>query len=377
MTLSFNKNGKFRIMLIGDIHECYNYTGKGLKQYLDYRDLTAAAMSKLRPDLCVFMGDVAHADSPDKLRTVIENAVEPCVEAGVPYAVIYGNHDGETGEDLTVHDKVYSDMPLCLYRKGDFTNDSYDYNLRIIASDGVKTAYNLWFIYTGSSSENGGYACATREQNEWFTRCETELNERFAAGGKIPSVVFEHIPVIEEYRLAKRVPDARRFVDGVTFLNDVSRGVYVLDKKTGAAGRMGEAPCSSDDNYGQFDAWKNGGCVRAAFFGHDHLNDFVGQVDGIMLGQCKLAGFRPYGDGMRQGVRILDLDENLPGVLDTRMYHYRELVGHKCRSIHGRTKWLPDIVNVKIDFFEKYILPAAAVGAAGAAAFKYYKTVIK
>ena len=377
MTLRFDQNGKFRIMLIGDIHEAYRYTGKGLKQYLDYIDLLTAAISQLRPDLCVFMGDIAKGETPGELRTVIENSVFPCVEAGVPYALVYGNHDGESGVELPEHDKVYSSMPFCLYRRGDHTNDSYDYNLRIESSDGERTAYNLWFIYTGRRSERGGYACASAEQNEWFTRCERDLNDRFAGGKKIPSIVFEHVPVAEIYRLAKRVPRARLALDGVTYLNDVSRGVYVLDKKTGATGYFGEAPCTSDDNFGQYDAWKSGGCVRAAFFGHDHLNDFVGELDGILLGQCKLAGFRPYGDGLRQGVRVIDLDEDLPGVIDTRMFRYRELVGRSCRSIHGRVKWLPDMINVKIDFAEKYLLPAAAAAAVGTAVFKYYKTVTK
>ncbi len=369
--LRFNASGKFRIMLIGDIHEKYDYEGRGLDKYLDYRALAGAAIDTLRPDLCVFMGDIAYAEDDGELRTVIENAMEPCVEAGVPYAIIYGNHDGERGAALTSHDKIYKTMPLCLYRKGDCTNDSLDYNLRILSEDGKKTAWNLWFINTGSRAESGGYACASKEQNDWFSANEKKQNESFGDGGKIPSIVFQHIPVIEEYRLAKRVPVWRLALDGVTFLGDVSRGVYVADRRTGVTGAMGEAPCTSDDNYGQFDAWKNGGCVRAAFFGHDHMNDFVGQVDGITLGQCRLAGFRPYGDGMRQGVRVIDLDEKQPGRFDTRMYYYRQLVGRRCRSIRGRVKWFPDVINVKIDVLEKYVLPAAAL--AGAAAFAVKK----
>lgn len=370
--LEFNDNGKFRIMLIGDIHEKYDYEGRGLDKYLDYRALADTAINTLRPDLCIFMGDIAYAEDDNELRTVIENAMEPCVEAGVPYAVIYGNHDGERGAALTSHDRIYRTMPFCLYRKGDCTNDSLDYNLRILASDGDRTAYNLWFINTGSRAESGGYACASKEQNEWFTENENRLNREFAPEGKkIPSMVFQHIPVIEEYRLTKRVPLWRLTIDGVTFLGDVSRGVYVADRKTGVTGYLGEAPCTSDDNYGQFGAWKNGGCVKAAFFGHDHMNDIVGQVDGITLGQCRLTGFRPYGDGMRQGVRIIDLYENEPDHFDTRMYYYRQLVGRHCRSIHGRVKWFPDRINVKIDVLEKYVLPAAA--AAGAAGFAVKK----
>ena len=151
-------------------------------------------------------------------------------------------------------------------------------------------------------------------------------------------------------------------VDGVQG-QDLRKGTFFsADRKAGTTGYVGEAPCAPDFNNGQFAAWKETGDVFAAFFGHDHMNDFVGMTDGIVLGQCKTASFRVYGDGLMQGVRVLDLDDRRPRCLETRMARYRELVGSKCQSIKGRNKMIPDRWNVKIDAAIK-ALPFAAASA--------------
>lgn len=141
--------------------------------------------------------------------------------------------------------------------------------------------------------------------------------------------------------------------DGVEGQDNRKGAYYTLDKASRAEGYLGESPCAPDYNNGQFAAWKETGDVFAAFFGHDHMNDFVGMTDGIILGQCKTAGFHVYGDGLMQGVRVLDLDDRCPRSLDTRMVRYRELAGTDCLSIHGRNKVIPDRWNVKIDVLLK------------------------
>ena len=80
------------------------------------------------------------------------------------------------------------------------------------------------------------------------------------------------------------------------------------------------------------------------------------------LGFYDAAALRVYGDGLMQGVRVLDLDDRRPRCLETRMARYRELVGKDCRSIKGRNKAIPDRWNVKIDAALKALPFAAAAG---------------
>ena len=56
---------------------------------------------------------------------------------------------------------------------------------------------------------------------------------------------------------------------------------------------LGEGPCPPDVNNGQFTSWVKTGDVIGAVFGHDHINDFVGDVDGIKLIQTRERAFRP------------------------------------------------------------------------------------
>ena len=89
------------------------------------------------------------------------------------------------------------------------------------------------------------------------------------------------------------------------------------------------------------------------------MNDFVGMTQGIILGQVKLSSFNAYGDGLMQGVRILEFDEHKPFTLRTRMLYYRDLYADDCRSIHGTLKTRRDKTSVKIETALR-ILPYAA-----------------
>jgi len=56
-------------------------------------------------------------------------------------------------------------------------------------------------------------------------------------------------------------------------------------------GVQGETPCSPDHNSGFFKAMKQKGDIQATFVGHDHLNDYVGELDNIWLCYGRVSGF--------------------------------------------------------------------------------------
>lgn len=81
--------------------------------------------------------------------------------------------------------------------------------------------------------------------------------------------------------------------------------------------------------------------MLGAFFGHDHLNDFSGYVDGIYLAQHKTAGFRAYTDGCRSCVRLLTLDENDLGSFEQELRHFKEF-GLECECLGPIFKRISD-----------------------------------
>ena len=101
------KNGKFKIMLIGDLHEKNdkNYEDE-LKSY-DCITLLKTSIQSLKPDLVVYMGDISGAEEIDEFRKVIKKVVTPCVDADIPFSVIFGNHDREHGIELKEILKLY------------------------------------------------------------------------------------------------------------------------------------------------------------------------------------------------------------------------------------------------------------------------------
>ncbi|MBO5290076.1 MAG: hypothetical protein J6B35_00640, partial [Clostridia bacterium] len=60
----------------------------------------------------------------------------------------------------------------------------------------------------------------------------------------------------------------------------------------------------------QFESWKKTGDIFAAFFGHDHVNDFRMNIDGIDLYQTLGAGYFTYGLKLGEGCYY---DEDLIG----------------------------------------------------------------
>ena len=136
-------------------------------------------------------------------------------------------------------------------------------------------------------------------------------------------------------------------------------------KKDGVEGYLGEGPCSPCINEGQFESWKKTGDVVAAFFGHDHLNDFTGYVDGIMLGQNKTSGFCCYTDGCNSCVRITTVEESNPRDVKSKVYHFKEL-GLDSMSLGPIQKRITDRQSINMHI-ASYIA-AGVAGVAGVAA---------
>jgi hypothetical protein len=75
-------------------------------------------------------------------------------------------------------------------------------------------------------------------------------------------------------------------------------------------GHRQEAVCGPALNTGFFAAMVESGDVMGAFCGHDHLNDFEGELHGIRLGYGRATGFGEYGRrGFPRGARVIRLFE--------------------------------------------------------------------
>lgn len=337
--LKFDKNGKFKIMVVGDTHIKFTDEVK-MGDYLRMMDKFA---EDLKPDLTVFMGDLIsfkhYKDgktidaTEEQKRHEMDCLVKACVDNDIPFAAVLGNHDHDLGEwqpkELFARLSEYENF-ICTDEAG--VTGVGNCNVTVKHSNSEKDALNLWFIDSNCQSPlNDGYASVEADQIAWYEKTCDELTEK--NGKVVPAFLFQHMPVVEEYHFLKETNKWDPYAVKGTV--KTFKKYYKLDKSTGVKGNMGEAPCTPNISSGEFYSWKKKGDVKAAFFGHDHLNDFEGEVDGIRLLQNKSAGFHMYGDGVRQGVRLVTVDENCPEKFETKMVRYSDYFGKKCNSIKG------------------------------------------
>ncbi|HBL40648.1 MAG TPA: hypothetical protein DDY98_03385 [Ruminococcaceae bacterium] len=376
--LKCNPGGKFNIMCLGDLHEkADNVTPLGKAKAEDMELLVTTALDCLKPDLVVLMGDTCtdSDNDADVFRALVSRVVKPMIDRKIPFAFVMGNHEHDGHREKMIVD-TYRNTPYCLvYNDDPSITGNLNYNLLVKSSDGERNAFNLWCIDSNNLCEDESvsvYDWVHKDQIEWYERKAEELKKQ-NGGTVIPAVLFQHIPVAEEYN-AMRPMKPWELYQSVKGHAHWSKCRYVA--KENMRGYLGEGPCAPCHNEGQFESWKKTGDILGAFFGHDHLNDFTCVVDGITMGQCKTAGFRCFTDGCHSCVRLVTLDENEPNKVETEVYHFKEEFGLKCKSLGPIKRTFNDKQSIALTVASRVAMGAAAIGV-GAAAVRYIQKRMK
>ncbi len=322
--LQFGADGNFRIMQIADIQD-----GPFLFEIV--RDFLKNVIPAEKPDLIVLSGDNISAGASTigvhgadlmLVEAAIDRFMSIFEDCGVPVAVVFGNHDAE--ELVTKEEQIamYQKYDNCVaIDEGEAVYGCGTYNLPIYSSkDSSKIAYNLWMTDSNMyDEENGGYDYVHQDQIDWYVNKSNELKAQ-NGGEVVPSMMFQHIIVNEIYDALLEVSAS---TEGAVEHNGK---YYILNpENTAEGGVLHESPCPSTVNGGQFDAIKNQGDVVAMFFGHDHVNNFVVEHEGIDLVNTPGVGFNSYGDEGR-GVRIIDIKEGTTDY-ETEVITYKAYYG--------------------------------------------------
>ena len=97
--LRFNENGKFKILVITDLHEKQaNGDKETEKKSYDALLLVEASIKALSPDLIVYNGDNAFGQTEEDIRKTIEAITLVAREKEIPFAVVMGNHEHDDRE---------------------------------------------------------------------------------------------------------------------------------------------------------------------------------------------------------------------------------------------------------------------------------------
>ncbi len=322
--LTFNENGKFKIMQIADVQECATVNPDTIK-------LMTLALEREKPDLVVFTGDQIYGIHPsfytknrkaDAVR-VLKEIISPVEAAGVPFAVTYGNHDCQVGLTNSEQADIYAESPFNISGVPHSDKDKGTFRLPLYNDD--KHVFDIYLFDSNGQSPTGEYFPVFEEQLQWFREEREKAKEK---GEYVNSIAFQHIPVPEFYDVLKRVKFGTK--GAVEAFREHKGEWYVLpDEIINSGGFMGESPATPDRNSGQFEALREKGNVLGLLVGHDHINSFVAEKDGVKLIYTQGAGFNVYGPGRNRGVRIIELDKNNLGSFDTYTVTFGSLTDDK------------------------------------------------
>lgn len=333
--LRFNSNGKFRILHLTDIHEVDPAMDDDENPEIPKRkseetiNVIRKCVELAKPDLVVFGGDNISGFweefTYEYMRSTIKKIIAPIAEKNIPLAIVFGNHDAESAY---VNPFMQRENQICVYSEYDNFRSSMNdedvfgcanCSLPVLHSNSDKIAWNIWCVDSNdyirqsdySRPVDLGYDYVHEDQIAWRERTALKLREQ--NGGKnVPSILFQHIPVLQEY---DRFEEVSKETDGAFEKNG---RYYKVPDGVFSSGSLNEAPCPTNERRDEFESWVRTGDIAAAFFGHDHVNDFTENVEGIDLVQTIGAGYHTYGG--ERGGRLIILDENVPYKYETEIY---------------------------------------------------------
>jgi Predicted phosphohydrolases len=278
--LKFSDNGKFKIVQFTDIHLKVEK-----KQRCDsVLDNMKAILSSEKPDLVILTGDIATSKEVKEAWAMV---TKPMIDAGIPWAVVFGNHDSEHGfTNKQIMDYLVT-LPLNLsaYGPSDISGIG-NYILEILGSKTNKPEALIYCFdsnaYSGEkdNKELGYYDWIKFDQIMWY-RAESKKYTALNNNKPYPAMAFFHIPFPE----------------------------YVaVQKKSSTIGDKDENISSSVINSGMYNAILESKDVMATFCGHDHNNNFIGTLNNIALVYGCKTGKDSYGK-LDKGGRVIVLYE--------------------------------------------------------------------
>ena len=276
VTVRKKGTGDFKVLMFTDTH----LDGKNKTSKLTVSHLVEN-IQKEKPDLVLLGGDNVTSGMNRKRCKQLGEIFE---KLGVYWAGVIGNHEGDNPYSVTRTEMmdIFTSYDHCLMKKGlaDVTGDC-NYALHILNADGSMKE-TFFFMDTfdevdaerraeyGLPAEGTAYDGVRPDQVEWYTAKMQATKETY---GDFKSIMLLHIPLPQMEQAA----EAGKFLYG---------------------GKL-EGVCATAYEPGLFDAIKAGGSTQAVFFGHDHMNNFGLEVDGIVLSYIEPSGYGSYNTGNR------------------------------------------------------------------------------
>lgn len=249
---SLNYRENFTILQLTDIHMADKDDQDLHYAFLD--KLITDAKGKGTIDFMVVTGDLftfASKGTAKKLFKFLDSYQ-------IPWTVVFGNHDEQTYFSVDWMTSYLNKFGSYCYFKdnqGDKVQGNCNFALNLMNED--DTIHNQLIFMDSNRYYFGsyfGYDFFKQDQIDWYSDL-VDYTTLQNGGNVVNSLMFYHIPLYE--------------------INDA------YDKGTVIYGEKREKTCPPDENSGFFSKIKEKGSTKAMFFGHDHINNFEADYEGV------------------------------------------------------------------------------------------------
>lgn len=274
-TMEYPEDGTFTILWGTDFHLRRGPFSGRKKIY----SLLEKAFNECDPDLTIITGDLLFSFNALSMLKEFATFME---EHQRPWALVWGNHDGEYRHDRVQLGDALTSYPHALFSRGEeWVLGESDYTIALTNQGEVVQALMFLDSHDHRVYEHGkGPDYIYPSQIAWYSWVAQALEA-------VPLYTFFHIP-LPEYRE----------------MWESGQGTGVKgDRKINTAW----------ENSGLFDTMLEHGNTIATFSGHDHLNDYAGEWKGITLHSGRSASYGSYSSPWHaKGIKTITLDTNNP-----------------------------------------------------------------
>lgn len=307
-TLSKPKGKDFKILQISDTQ--LFTSGEENKAAMD---LVKKLAEENQPDLIVTVGDNI---SGFFTKFILADFIEGMDSLGIPWAPVFGNHDGEGLADLAWQGEQFMKAKNCVYQPGP-SNVSGEGNYIVNIEEEGKIIQSLFLLDSHNKVEyekgRKDYAYIEQDQINWYEWAVKGVSELTYGtytpeeGKVVPSMAFFHI-ALPEFQTALE-----------PYLDE--NGVGKVPAELGS-GEIRERICCPPYNSGFFSVMKELGSTKDVFVGHDHANDAIVTYDGIRMVYGVKTGPSPHqwNDAVAYGGTLITIKDGTNNVEVEQIY---------------------------------------------------------
>ena len=316
VTLQKTPGRDFVILNFSDTHMKKSQLTEGHVFRAVFERTVSEAIARTKPDLITITGDISWAGE-DAAHEWLADYFD---SFGIPWAPVMGNHDNQCGDEFA---DAVSDIFLarkhCLFEKGDPSLGHGNYVI-VIEENGAPVealfmmdSHNGYSYTDADGNEHGTWGRLSDEQIAWYTA----QNDALRARGCSDTALLMHIPMHAYFKAA-----AAAYRPGIDWANLQYEKhlnypeAWNPEYPAFAQGVQYEGIGACDIEDGVIEALLAGGTTKHVLVGHDHINNWIIDYQGIKLCFSLKAGPSAYWRPFLNGGTVLRVTE--AGIAEVR-----------------------------------------------------------